>query len=60
MQQLTIDLIDKARKMPIGDSWTYRSGYEYVKALIDLVVRECAKVARAHFLDEAARKIHDL
>lgn len=37
-------LIEQARKKPLGDSWTYRSPGEFQQALIDAVIEECALV----------------
>lgn len=37
-------LIEQARKKPLGDSWTYRSPGEFEQALVAAVIEECALV----------------
>jgi hypothetical protein len=38
-------LAERARKKPLGNSWTYRLSGEFEQKFAELIVKECAEIA---------------
>jgi hypothetical protein len=45
MNEKIQELIEQARKKPMGDSWCYTSPKEFEQKLAELIVFECIKIA---------------